>query len=122
MTYRCLVRCHWDIVHLVDVVVQILLGVGEDKLTQVLPGLLGWQCWGWPIYTFWRANGKINRQMERKVSGQYDALCATRLKGHALIFKQALFVCFLFIFIYHVPGLNLPFTPFSTYKHIRVQM
>lgn len=83
-------------------VVQILLGVGEDELTQVLPGLLGWQCWGWPIYTFWRANGKINRQMERKVSGQYDALCAMRLKGHALIFEQTLFVRFFVVFLFTV--------------------
>lgn len=75
VTYRCFVCCHWNIIHLVDVVVQFLLRVGEeDELTQVLPGLLGWQCWGWPIYTFWRANLKINRPKERNRSIQCFAI------------------------------------------------
>lgn len=40
-SYHGLVCCYGDIVHFVDVVVQVLLGVGQYKLAQVLPGLFG---------------------------------------------------------------------------------
>lgn len=100
-TYRCFVCCHRNIVHLADVVVQILLRVGEeDELTQVLPGLLGWQSWWWPIDTFWRANLKIK---SNRVNTMLCDYCMWFVEGYIILWVKTFLLLVVIRFVMSSP-------------------
>lgn len=77
-SYHGLVCCYGDIVHFVDVVVQVLLGVGQYKLAQVLPGLFGWEGRRRSFDTFRRPN----KFRENKYKFIYACISLRRVSKH----------------------------------------